>query len=91
MSASLPGLAILDSVPLPNFHPLPLTRRPEPFSHPDWLFEVKYDGFRAFGLPRPLGSAARLTQRQPLLDELHKNITAGWYAWRYPGRSSSLA
>jgi ATP-dependent DNA ligase len=23
------------------------TRRPEPFDHPDWLFEAKFDGFRA--------------------------------------------
>ena len=22
-------------------------RRPEPFGHPDWLFEAKFDGFRA--------------------------------------------
>ena len=22
-------------------------RRAEPFDHPDWLFEVKFDGFRA--------------------------------------------
>jgi ATP-dependent DNA ligase len=22
-------------------------RRPEPFDHPDWVFEVKFDGFRA--------------------------------------------
>src|ERR1051326_6489305 len=26
---------------------MPLTRRKEPFSHPDWLFEIKHDGFRA--------------------------------------------
>ncbi len=26
---------------------MPLARRPEPFSHPDWLFEIKHDGFRA--------------------------------------------
>ena len=26
---------------------MPLARLPEPFDHPDWLFEVKYDGFRA--------------------------------------------
>jgi bifunctional non-homologous end joining protein LigD len=26
---------------------MPLVRLPEPFDHPDWLFEVKYDGFRA--------------------------------------------
>jgi bifunctional non-homologous end joining protein LigD len=24
-----------------------LVRYPQPFTHPDWLFEVKYDGFRA--------------------------------------------
>jgi len=26
---------------------MPLGRRREPFDHPDWLFELKYDGFRA--------------------------------------------
>jgi len=31
----------------PQFQPIPLSRRPEPFSHPDWLFEIKWDGFRA--------------------------------------------
>ena len=25
---------------------MPLTRRPKPFNHHDWLFEVKWDGFR---------------------------------------------
>jgi bifunctional non-homologous end joining protein LigD len=30
-----------------QFQPLQLGRRPEPFSHRDWLFEIKYDGFRA--------------------------------------------
>jgi len=24
-----------------------MARRPEPYSHPDWLFEVKWDGFRS--------------------------------------------
>src|SRR5215472_1728669 len=28
------------------FQPMPLTRRSEPFSHPDWLFELKWDGLR---------------------------------------------
>lgn len=45
---------ILDSV-LPLLQPLPLTRRPEPFSHPDWLFEIKYDGFRALAYCDPSG------------------------------------
>jgi bifunctional non-homologous end joining protein LigD len=32
---------------LPRIAPLKLTRRKEPFDHPDWLFELKHDGFRA--------------------------------------------
>src|SRR5215208_705059 len=27
--------------------PMPLLRIPEAFDHPDWLFELKHDGFRA--------------------------------------------
>jgi bifunctional non-homologous end joining protein LigD len=34
-------------VPLPVFQPLPLDRSRSAFSHPDWLFEVKWDGFRS--------------------------------------------
>lgn len=34
-------------VPIPIFQPLPLSRARAPFSHPDWLFEIKWDGFRA--------------------------------------------
>ena len=34
---------------------MPLARRPEPFSHPDWVFEVKYDGFRALAYADPSG------------------------------------
>ena len=30
-----------------KFQPLQLGRLPEPFSHQEWLFEIKYDGFRA--------------------------------------------
>jgi bifunctional non-homologous end joining protein LigD len=29
-----------------------LARRPEAFSHPDWLYEIKYDGFRALAYVR---------------------------------------
>ena len=32
---------------VPKFQPLALGRASDPFSHPDWLFEVKFDGFRA--------------------------------------------
>jgi bifunctional non-homologous end joining protein LigD len=33
-------------MPFP-FQPMTLSRRREPFNHPDWLFEIKHDGFRA--------------------------------------------
>lgn len=33
-----------------TFQPMPLSRRAKPFNHPEWLFELKYDGFR--GLAR---------------------------------------
>jgi ATP-dependent DNA ligase len=38
---------ILNSVPFPTFQPMPLSRARAPFSHTDWLFEIKWDGFRA--------------------------------------------
>lgn len=34
-------------MPLPRFQPLAVGRRPSPFNHPDWLFELKFDGFRS--------------------------------------------
>ena len=32
------------------FQPMPLCRRPLPFDHPEWIFELKYDGFRALAV-----------------------------------------
>ena len=32
---------------VPTFQPLTLGRAPAPFNHPEWLFEVKWDGFRS--------------------------------------------
>ena len=49
------------STALPKVAPLVLKRRAEAFDHPDWLFEVKYDGFRA--LLEIDGSGARLVSR----------------------------
>jgi bifunctional non-homologous end joining protein LigD len=34
-------------MPLPLFQPMPLARLREPFSHRDWIFEIKWDGFRS--------------------------------------------
>ena len=49
-SSRMPGIipaCTLFTVTLPHFQPLPLSRARAPFSHPDWLFEIKWDGFRA--------------------------------------------
>jgi ATP-dependent DNA ligase len=32
--------------------PMPLVSMPEPFDHPEWLFELKHDGFRALAHAR---------------------------------------
>ena len=34
-------------MPLPRVAPIIPTRRKEPFDDPAWLFDYKYDGFRA--------------------------------------------
>jgi len=34
----------------PNFQPMPLLKRAAPFDDPDWLFELKMDGFRALAI-----------------------------------------
>jgi bifunctional non-homologous end joining protein LigD len=42
--------------------PIPLVRIPEPFDYPDWLFEVKHDGFRALAIIE--GHTCRLVSRR---------------------------
>jgi hypothetical protein len=32
------------------YQPMPLLKRAAPFDDPDWLFELKYDGFRALAV-----------------------------------------
>ena len=32
---------------LPTFKPMELQQQKQSFDHPDWMFEIKYDGFRA--------------------------------------------
>ena len=29
---------------------MPLVRKPLPFDHPEWIFELKYDGFRSLAV-----------------------------------------
>src|SRR5205823_4992825 len=38
---------ILEAVIPRDVTTMPVGRKAQPFDHPDWLFELKYDGFRA--------------------------------------------
>ena len=40
-------LIFLDTLMPLQFQPMPLQKRSVPFDDDDWLFELKYDGFRA--------------------------------------------
>src|SRR5262252_6542379 len=40
-----PAIDIL-TVVQPRFQPLTVTRRPQAFNNPDWIIELKHDGFR---------------------------------------------
>ena len=33
-----------------QFQPMPLLKRAAPFDDPEWIFELKYDGFRALAV-----------------------------------------
>ncbi len=48
-------------IPVEDERPMLATQRDEPFSRPGWLFEVKYDGYRA--LARREGGAVTLRYR----------------------------
>jgi bifunctional non-homologous end joining protein LigD len=43
---ALPSLVSLSMA----FQPMPLSRKPAPFDHPEWVFELKYDGFRSLAV-----------------------------------------
>ena len=38
---------------LPRIQQIRPTWRKDPFDHPDWLFDLKYDGFRALAVIQP--------------------------------------
>jgi bifunctional non-homologous end joining protein LigD len=44
-----------------NLRPMPLKRYRKPFSDPDWLFEIKHDGFRALAFVQ--AGSCRLVSR----------------------------
>src|SRR5258706_4627066 len=62
---------------IPEFIPMRLAVRNEPFNHPDWLYELKLDGFRALAIIE--SGSCRLVSRKA---HVYKS---------FPGLCSSLA
>jgi bifunctional non-homologous end joining protein LigD len=60
------------------FQPMPLSRKPAPFDHPEWIFELKYDGFRSLAVIH--GGRTELISRNGYpfnsFDTLRKAVTA---------------
>src|ERR1700722_8666839 len=44
------SLILLVFSPPMAFQPMPLSRRALPFDHPEWIFELQYDGFRSLAV-----------------------------------------
>jgi ATP dependent DNA ligase domain len=62
----------------PQFDPMPLASLHAPFDHPDWIFELKYDGFRALAYIE--AGACRLVSRKrtqyKIFPQLSESIAA---------------
>ena len=54
---------------------MPLGRLPEPFDHPDWVFEIKYDGFRALAY----------------VDDVCSLVSRKAHTFKFPELSASIA
>ena len=67
---------------LPELTPMPLARRRDPFDDERWLFELKYDGFRALayvlgGKPKLVSRKGRTYNRfDDLCEELELEVNA---------------
>jgi hypothetical protein len=63
---------------IPTFTPMPLVRARQPFDHPEWEFELKYDGFRALAFVN--GGGTKLVSRRGLdyrrFEDLRSEINA---------------
>jgi hypothetical protein len=38
------------------FQPMPMSRKPAPFDVPEWVFELKYDGFPSLAVSRAVAA-----------------------------------
>jgi ATP-dependent DNA ligase len=47
-----------------RYEPMPLGRRRDAFDHPEWIFELKFDGFRSLAFVTGVGT--KLVSRRGL-------------------------
>jgi ATP-dependent DNA ligase len=80
-----PGIILKAEVPSITA-PMRLPRVPEPFDNPDFLYELKYDGFRA--LAYLSATRSRLVSRRGIpcksFDSVFHEIRAGQHLKRVP-------
>ena len=79
VSINSPNLRYCSCYALPMaFQPMPLSRRPAPFDHPEWVFELKYDGFRSLAVIRNGRTELISRNGHPFnsFDTLRKALTA---------------
>jgi bifunctional non-homologous end joining protein LigD len=72
---------ILEAMQFP-VQPMPLSRRAQPFNHPEWVFEIKHDGFRALAYIRD-GQCQLVSRRGyvytrflPLAEQIARSLKA---------------
>ena len=74
---------------LPRYIPaMPVGRKAQPFDHPDWFFELKYDGFRALAYVDDCGGT-RMISRQGNVYRAFPRLT-GAIADELKGREAVL-
>src|SRR5881628_2136859 len=76
-----------------QFQPMPLLKRAAPFDDPDWIYELKYDGFRALAViehgraqllsrnGHPFASFSALAESIYDWRSAQRNVAA-WSRWR---------
>ena len=63
--------------PMPNFvQPMLATLVDEPFDDPEWLFEVKFDGYRALSFIDSAGKGTKWVKRLRMLSRNQNDLTA---------------
>ncbi len=73
---------------LPNVTPMELVRQKTPFDHPDWLFEIKYDGFRSLAY---VDDGCKLVSRNESTTNASRTWLHHWLTtWPFPTSSSMV-